>query len=216
MKYILRKFSLTSTEINSFKWLIKAYIWPYRKNFVIIWVSIIIATFASSTVIMMIKPALQASVGDQPTMSIILISSIIILASIIAGISQFVQTIILEKTSLDIVAKLRRDLFHHILNLDVSYLMRNHAGQLSAICMEETSSVKDATGRIFVTSIQDIFRFNFSYGDISEIWDDILFYTSLYNPRVFDNPVTIIFSEPFIKHSLKSIDILAFLSLSFC
>ena len=161
MKYILRKFGLTATEINSFKWLIKAYIWPYRKNFVIIWASIIVATFASSTVIMMIKPALQASAGDQPTMSIILISSIIILASIIAGTSQFVQTIILEKTSLGIVAKLRRDLFHHILNLDVSYLMRNHAGQLSAICMEETSSVKDATGRIFVTSIQDILSFAF-------------------------------------------------------
>ena len=142
MKYILRKFSLTSTEINSFKWLIKAYIWPYRKNFVIIWVSIIIATFASSTVIMMIKPALQASVGDQPTMSIILISSIIILASIIAGISQFVQTIILEKTSLDIVAKLRRDLFHHILNLDVSYLMRNH-GYKSQCSLQSTAPYRD-------------------------------------------------------------------------
>ncbi|MBU3590410.1 MULTISPECIES: ABC transporter ATP-binding protein [unclassified Polynucleobacter] len=164
MNFILRKFGFSTVESQTFLWLIRSYIWPHRKNFAIIWASIIVAVMASSTVIMMIKPALQASFGNHPTMPIMLIAIIIMLASIVAGISQYVQTIILEKTGLNIVAELRRDLFNHILKLDVSYLMRNHVGQLSAICMEETALVRDITGRIFVGSLQDTLSFVFLIG----------------------------------------------------
>lgn len=133
-------------------------------SFLIIWASGVVAVFASGTVILMIRPALQAAFDNKATIPLPIIAFIIVAASLVAGVGQFIQTMLLEKTGLDIVSGLRRDLFNHILKLDVRYLMRNHVGHLAAICMEETALVREITGNLFVRSIQDVFSFLILFG----------------------------------------------------
>lgn len=153
-------------EFDIFIWLIRSYIWRHRFQFMMIWFSGMVVVWATGIVILMVKPALQAAFDNDGSISLVVLALIIMGASLTSGIFQYIQTIILEKTGLQIVAALRRDLYYHLLHMDVAYLSKNHVGELSTICMEETSLIRDITGSVFVRTIQDIVLFLVLFGVI--------------------------------------------------
>jgi subfamily B ATP-binding cassette protein MsbA len=157
---LLKIMGISHDEMSAVIWLLKSYIWIYRAQFFLIWVLGLGIVWSSGLVVFMVKPALQSSFdGASTSTSLWIISIVIMLASLAGGLFQYAQTFLYEKTGLKIVASLRRDLYNHLLHMDVSYLSRNHVGELSAICMEETGLVRDVTGTVFVNIVQDLLLF---------------------------------------------------------
>jgi ATP-binding cassette, subfamily B, bacterial MsbA len=158
-KLISKALGISENEFHTFLWLIRTYLLKHRFYFLGIWALGIGIVWTTGTVVFMVKPALQASFNNTGPISITLIALVIVMASLLSGIFQYIQTILLEKSGLEIVASLRRDLYNHILHMDISYLSTNHVGELSAICMEETNLIRDMTGNVFVSAIQDAVLF---------------------------------------------------------
>lgn len=158
-KLISNALGISEDEFHTFVWLIRAYLWKHRFHFLGIWALGIGIVCTTGTVVFMVKPALQASFDNTAPISITLIALVIVIASLLSGLFQYMQTLLLEKSGLEIVASLRRDLYNHILHMDISYLSTNHVGELSAICMEETNLIRDMTGNVFVSAIQDAVLF---------------------------------------------------------
>lgn len=158
-KLISNALGISEDEFHTFVWLIRAYLWKQRFHFLGIWALGIGIVCTTGTVVFMVKPALQASFDNTAPISITLIALVIVIASLLSGLFQYMQTLLLEKSGLEIVASLRRDLYNHILHMDISYLSTNHVGELSAICMEETNLIRDMTGNVFVSAIQDAVLF---------------------------------------------------------
>jgi len=156
LKNILEKlFGVTKDEFNACIWLIRSYIWKHRFKFIAIWFLGLCIVWATGAVIFMVKPALQASFENTGNISLTVVALVIMGASLLSGIFQYIQTLLLEKSGLEIVADIRRDLYNHLLHMDIAYLSKNHVGELSSVCMEETSLVRDITGNVFVSAIQD-------------------------------------------------------------
>lgn len=158
-QFVSHALGISENEFHTFVWFIRAYLWKHRFHFLGIWALGIGIVWTTATVVFMVKPALQASFDNAASISITLIALVIVFASLLSGLFQYIQTLLLEKTGLDIVASLRRDLYNHILHMDIGYLSTNHVGELSAVCMEETNLIRDMTGNVFVSAIQDALLF---------------------------------------------------------
>lgn len=158
-RFIAGIFGISENELSAFIWIIRAYLWQHRVHFLQIWLLGAGIVWATGAVVYMVGPALRGSFENPANHSLTVIALEIMGASLLGGVFHYIQNMILEKSGLQIVASLRRDLYNHLLHMDVGYLANNHVGELSAICMEETSLIRDVTGNIFVTAVQDLILF---------------------------------------------------------
>jgi subfamily B ATP-binding cassette protein MsbA len=158
-RFLARIFGISENELNAFIWIIRSYLWQHRVQFLQIWLLGAGIVWATGAVVYMVGPALRSSFESPTDQSLTVIALQIIGASLLGGVFHYIQNMILEKSGQQIVASLRRDLYNHLLHMDVGFLSNNHVGELSAICMEETSLIRDVTGNIFVTALQDLILF---------------------------------------------------------
>lgn len=158
-RFLAGIFGISENELSAFIWIIRAYLWQHRVHFLQIWLLGAGIVWATGAVVYMVGPALRGSFENPANQSLTVIALEIMGASLLGGVFHYMQNMILEKSGLQIVASLRRDLYSHLLHMDVGYLANNHVGELSAICMEETSLIRDVTGNIFVTAVQDLILF---------------------------------------------------------
>ncbi|MFD2208317.1 ABC transporter ATP-binding protein [Virgibacillus halophilus] len=87
---------------------------------------------------------------------IIYLLGLYVLLLIIAGFFQFSQTYLLQKTSNQIVRKMRKDIFAHTQRIPIDYYVNQPAGKIVARVTNDTEAIRDLYERvlsIIVTSI---------------------------------------------------------------
>lgn len=79
---------------------------------------------------------------------IMLLLGLYVLLLVVAGLFQFFQTYMLQKSSNQIVKKMRNDVFSHIQRLPIQYFVKRPAGTIVARVTNDTEAIRDLYERV--------------------------------------------------------------------
>lgn len=104
----------------------------------------------------LLKPILDEGFGDLESNYLQILPFIILGTALLRGCSGFVYGYLLSWVSSNIVMKLRRELFNHLMKMPVSYFSKESTGTLLSKITYDTEQVAGATSSTLITLVREI------------------------------------------------------------
>ena len=130
--------------LNLMKRLAKDYIRPYTGLMLLALVFMAVAAAATAGIAQLIQPVLDEVLSGTNAAVIIPIGLLVLGTFAARGISTYLHTVIMNKIGQSIVADIQRDLFGHLMKLDLAFYHANPSGQLISRVINDVSVMRIA------------------------------------------------------------------------
>ena len=127
----------------------------YKSRMVIAILCMIIAALCTGFHAWLVKPALDEVLINADKFYLYFIPIAILLTGIIKGLVSYLQVVSLQFMSHRIIEKLRKDVFHNIINLHYGFFVQNKTGSLITRITTDTYYLNGAMGNTYTALIKD-------------------------------------------------------------
>ncbi|KJY69078.1 lipid A export permease/ATP-binding protein MsbA [Vibrio nigripulchritudo] len=135
-------------------------LWPYISIYKLAIGAAIVALAINALsdiyMLSLLKPILDEGFGDLESNYLKILPFIILGVALLRGCSGFVYGYLLSWVSSNIVMKLRRQLFNHLMKMPVSYFSKESTGTLLSKITYDTEQVAGATSSTLITLVREI------------------------------------------------------------
>ena len=127
----------------------------YKSRMVIAILCMIIAALCTGFHAWLVKPALDEVLINADKFYLYFIPIAILVTGIIKGLVSYLQVVSLQFMSHRIIEKLRKDVFHNIINLHYGFFVQNKTGSLITRITTDTYYLNGAMGNTYTALIKD-------------------------------------------------------------
>jgi subfamily B ATP-binding cassette protein MsbA len=127
----------------------------YKSRMVIAILCMIIAALCTGFHAWLVKPALDEVLINADKFYLYFIPIAILVTGIIKGLVSYLQVVSLQFMSHRIIEKLRKDVFHNIINLHYGFFVQNKTGSLITRITTDTYYLSGAMGNTYTALIKD-------------------------------------------------------------
>ena len=127
----------------------------YKSRMVIAIICMIIAALCTGFHAWLVKPALDEVLINADKFYLYFIPIAILVTGIIKGLVSYLQVVSLQFMSHRIIEKLRKDVFHNIINLHYGFFVQNKTGSLITRITTDTYYLNGAMGNTYTALIKD-------------------------------------------------------------
>ncbi len=132
----------------------------FRKLFVAI-VLMMVAAAMTASIAKLLQPIMDDVLTGSDKSKIVPFAFVVMCIFIVRGLSTYGHTILMNRISHGVVAKVQQDLFAHFLRLDLSFFHNNPSGQLISRVVSDVSVMRIAVADIFTNLIKGVFTLLF-------------------------------------------------------
>jgi len=143
-----------------------SYAKPHRRSFFVIFVFTVIAVFTDLLQPYLVKVAIDSDAlsGRAGFQLLIIIGLSYFGLAIITMLFSLLQANLLQRTGQNIVAQLRKDLFHHISRLSMSFFDRTHVGSLVTNESSDTETINQFFTQVLLSLMRDVLTLVLIFG----------------------------------------------------
>ena len=127
----------------------------YKSRMVIAILCMIIAALCTGFHAWLVKPALDEVLINADKFYLYFIPIAILVTGIVKGLASYLQVVSLQFMSHQIIEKLRKDVFHNIINLHYGFFVQNKTGSLITRITTDTYYLNGAMGNTYTALIKD-------------------------------------------------------------
>ena len=127
----------------------------YKTRMVIAIICMIIAALCTGFHAWLVKPALDQVLIDANSFYLYFIPLAILLTGFVKGIASYTQIVSLQFMSHRIIEKLRKDVFHNVINLHYGFFVQNKTGSLITRITTDTYYLSGAMANTYTALIKD-------------------------------------------------------------
>ena len=127
----------------------------YKSRMFIAITCMIIAALCTGFHAWLVKPALDQVLIEANSFYLYFIPLAILLTGFIKGIASYTQIVSLQFMSHRIIEKLRKDVFHNVINLHYGFFVKNKTGSLITRITTDTYYLSGAMANTYTTLIKD-------------------------------------------------------------
>ena len=127
----------------------------YKSRMVIAVLCMVIAALCTGFHAWLVKPALDEVLINADKFYLYFIPIAILATGIIKGLVSYLQVVSLQFMSHRIIEKLRKDVFHNIINLHYGFFIQNKTGSLITRITTDTYYLSGAMGNTYTALIKD-------------------------------------------------------------
>ena len=134
------------------------YVRPYTVTLIVALLFMAVASAMTAVVALLMDPVLEDVLGAKNTSLIVPIGLAIFVTFAVRGIATYISTIMMGKAGHAMIADIQRDLFAHLMTLDLAFFHANPSGQLISRVINDVRVVRMAladslmgVGRNFLT-----------------------------------------------------------------
>lgn len=111
-----------------------------------------IAAGMTAAVAKLLQPIMDDVLGGDDTSKIVPFALLVMLVFWVRGVSTYIHTILMNKISHTVVAKIQQDLFSHFMVLDLAFFHANPSGQLISRVIQDVSVMRVAVADVFTNA----------------------------------------------------------------
>lgn len=142
-----------------------SYAKPHRRNFLIVFIYTLIAVFADLLQPYLVKVAIDDGLTSQDGLQLLIVLGVsYFLLALITMIFNYLQANLLQRTGQSIVAQLRKDLFHHISRLSMSFFDRTPIGSLVTNESSDTETINQFFTQVLLSLMRDVLSLILIFG----------------------------------------------------
>ena len=127
----------------------------YKMRMIIAVFCMIVSALCTGFHAWLVKPALDQVLVNANQFYLYLIPAAILLTGIIKGLSSYIQVVSLQFMSQRIIEKLRKDVFHNLINLHYGFFVQNKTGSLITRITTDTFYLSGAMANTYTALIKD-------------------------------------------------------------
>lgn len=124
--------------------LFAGYLKPYRGRLFVAVFFMLIAAATTAALAKLMQPVLDDVLYARNSDMIMVVAAAVLATFVLRGISTYVHTVIMSNISQSIIADIQRDLFRHLMLLDLAFFHANPSGQLISRVTNDVSVVRAA------------------------------------------------------------------------
>lgn len=141
-----------NTTLSMMKRIANNYLALHKKTLAIAIFFMAIAAGMTAAIAKLLQPIMDEVLGGDDTSMIIPFALLVMSVFIVRGISTYAHTILMNRISHSVVAKVQHDLFSHFLTLDLGFYQNNPSGQLISRVISDVSVMRIAVADIFTNA----------------------------------------------------------------
>ena len=127
----------------------------YKMRMIIAVFCMIVSALCTGFHAWLVKPALDQVLVNANQFYLYLIPAAILLTGIIKGLSSYIQVVSLQFMSQRIIEKLRKNVFHNLINLHYGFFVQNKTGSLITRITTDTFYLSGAMANTYTALIKD-------------------------------------------------------------
>ena len=127
----------------------------YKMRMIIAVFCMIVSALCTGFHAWLVKPALDQVLVNANQFYLYLIPAAILLTGIIKGLASYIQVVSLQFMSQRIIEKLRKDVFHNLINLHYGFFVQNKTGSLITRITTDTFYLSGAMANTYTALIKD-------------------------------------------------------------
>ena len=127
----------------------------YKMRMIIAVFCMIVSALCTGFHAWLVKPALDQVLVNANQFYLYLIPAAILITGIIKGLASYIQVVSLQFMSQRIIEKLRKDVFHNLINLHYGFFVQNKTGSLITRITTDTFYLSGAMANTYTALIKD-------------------------------------------------------------
>ncbi len=138
-------------------------LWPYinayKGQFAIGFILMLFVSFGQLAGPLILRHIIDVSMKDKNMNDMILFGVLYLGVVIVMGVFTYFETIIIAKLGLNVVIRIKNDIFKHLLELPVSFFDKHQVGELMARVEGDTERVKELFSRVALMIMSNVLFF---------------------------------------------------------
>ncbi len=134
-----------------------AYVRPFIGRLVVAMVCMVIVAFATSFSAYLVKPVLDDIFLNKDVFKLMVLPFVVIALYLVKGAAMYGQRYLMAFIGQRIVANIRRDLYYHLQELDLSYFIRNSTGTILSRLINDVNLLRGAVSGAVTSLLRDFF-----------------------------------------------------------
>lgn len=157
----LRNAKAQKSTINLLKRLIKNYVAPHKSPLILAIAAMLIAALMTAAIAQMIQPILDQVLNGKTQSMIIPVAAAFLITFTLRGAASYASIILMNKVSQHVIGDIQKDMFQHLLKLDLSYFHANPSGQLMSTIVNDANILRSTVSDTFMGAGKSFFTLIF-------------------------------------------------------
>jgi len=133
------------------------YIRPYMGRLIVAMLCMIVVAFATAFSAYLVKPVLDDVFLNKDAFKLMILPVVVIVLYLVKGASMYGQRYLMAYIGQRIVANIRRDLYFHLQDLDLSYFFKNSTGAILSRLINDVNLLRGAVSGAVTSLLRDLF-----------------------------------------------------------
>ncbi|MCK6417413.1 MAG: ATP-binding cassette domain-containing protein [Alphaproteobacteria bacterium] len=123
---------------------IKTYLLPHIKLLIQAVFFMVVAALTTAVLAQLMQPVLDQVLSREGTQWVAPVSLAVFVTFVVRGISTFIHTVLMNKVGQSVVADIQKDLFAHLIGLDLAFFHANPSGHLTSRVISDVNVMRGA------------------------------------------------------------------------
>ena len=160
----LRKNNVETGTFTLLKRLIKTYVKPYWLPLSFAIGAMLLAAAMTAAIAQMMQPILDEVINGNSTTMIVPVAALFLTAFIVRGITSYTSTVLMNRVSQHVIGDIQKDIFRHLLDLDLAFFHANPSGRLMSVIVNDANILRSMVSDTFTGMGKSLFTLIFLIG----------------------------------------------------
>jgi len=133
------------------------YVKPYMGRLIVAMICMVVVAFTTAFSAYLVKPVLDDIFLNKDVFKLMILPVIVIVLYLLKGVAMYGQRYLMAYIGQRIVANIRRDLYFHLQDLDLSYFYKNSTGAILSRLINDVNLLRGAVSGAVTSLLRDFF-----------------------------------------------------------
>ena len=133
------------------------YLRPFMGRLIVAMICMIIVAFATAFSAYLVKPVLDDIFLKKDVVKLMILPGVVIVLYLVKGVAMYGQRYLMAFIGQRIVADVRRDMYFHLQNLDLTFFVKNATGVLISRLINDVNLLRGALSGAVTSLLRDFF-----------------------------------------------------------